>query len=366
MTTKPRVFSHILLVLILLSAGLLCLTPVAARAADQKPIFVPTSAWLVGPASLAVPAGSARIPCVMANQFDNGFTLRVSGGGGKVYALAIDVRQTAFTPGKPYPVKVRLGKNFSETFDGLAYNAATLIVNTQKNDKLYQTLRDNHSLALDIGSQTFEFAILGMDDGFRRLEACYDPQQAQGGQPQEGESASIAPQPMNDSQPPPGLRSFPPPDMPDLKSADNALPAEIEPAAGDATADAEAGAAPQKAVTTLMQPPPTSGGKPRDILAPSGDAAAGADVEKRWRAMKGASLHDVLEIWAKNADTELVWTVGGDFPVKKSVIRQGSMEAAVLELLQQYEDDKARPVGKLYNDPSMNRRVLLIHAEQGT
>lgn len=342
----------------------------AAEARASSSVFVPTSAWLVGPASLAVPAGGGKLPCVMVNQFDNGFTLRVSGGGQKIFALAVDVRQPAFTPGRSYPVALRIGKNYAAKFDGVAYNAATLIVNTQEDRKIYDAIGGNHTLAVDIAGQTFDFAILGMPDGLARMEACYNP----GANP--GARAGSP-----DRRMPPPAPSLPAPSymeddhgdtfdaplpggFPDMKSVQNALPQDIEPAAGGGTIR-DGG----KAMVTNWSPvaaKAAAGAGQRDIIEPSTvTPAAGADVEKRWRALKGANLRDVLEIWSKNAGTDLVWMPEGDFAVKESVVRQGALEAAVLELLQQYDGDSGRPVGKLYSDPAMNRKVLLIREEQG-
>ena len=82
--------------------------------------------------------------------------------------------------------------------------------------------------------------------------------------------------------------------------------------------------------------------------------------EQRWRAIGGSNLRDMLENWSKNANTRLVWTAGYDFPVKNSVIIQGSYEDAVLQVLEQYNSNGIRPVGRIYNDPEAGQRVLLI------
>ena len=68
------------------------------QAQDEAQASAPTSAWLVGPASLAANIGniSSKIPCIVANQFSNGFVMRFSGGGEKLMALAIDFRQAVY------------------------------------------------------------------------------------------------------------------------------------------------------------------------------------------------------------------------------------------------------------------------------
>src|SRR5687768_11841605 len=78
--------------------------------ADENMLFAPTSAWLVGSASILPqePGDTLKFPCVMINQFDNGFLVRLSGGDEKIMAMAIDFRQAAFTPDNSYAVKITI------------------------------------------------------------------------------------------------------------------------------------------------------------------------------------------------------------------------------------------------------------------
>ena len=93
----------------------------AAASSAEDDIFVPTSAWLVGPATLAHDDKAA--PCVMADQYNNVFLFRFSGGGQKLYAMAVDFRQQAFTPGQTYTVKLGLGSKGDKLIGAQAYDA---------------------------------------------------------------------------------------------------------------------------------------------------------------------------------------------------------------------------------------------------
>jgi hypothetical protein len=148
-------------------------------AVPEDDIFVPTSGWLVGPATLAANSDGPS-PCVMADQFNNGFLFRFSGGGRKLLAMAVDFRQQAFQPGQSYAVTLGVGSAFRKTVPAQAYDAATLLINLQNEPLMYQLLGSNDTLQLGIGKKEFEFAMLGVGDGLKRLETCYDPGAATG------------------------------------------------------------------------------------------------------------------------------------------------------------------------------------------
>lgn len=162
------VLSGIILPGVVLAAGApLTLTVNPAR----SDIFIPTSAWLVGPSSPAPAPPPA--PCVMANQFDNGFLVRFSGGGRQLLAMALDVHQQAFNPGQPYLISLAIGDRPLQSISAQAYDAATLLVDLRKMAGSYDALRDGKILHLIVAGKTLDFALLGMDDGMNRLEACY-------------------------------------------------------------------------------------------------------------------------------------------------------------------------------------------------
>lgn len=89
-------------------------------------------------------------------------------------------------------------------------------------------------------------------------------------------------------------------------------------------------------------------------------------LETRWFALNGASLRDVLQVWAEDAHVTLVWQADSGFALRDSVSQVGYFEDAVYKALQQFDNDPVRPVGQLYNDPSTGSKVLLIKTENNS
>lgn len=118
-------------------------------------------------------------------------------------------------------------------------------------------------------------------------------------------------------------------------------------------------AATVKNTASAAAPAPTTtvGGVPLDIFKPKPDLKG---PETRWFALSGASLMEVLQVWAEDADAQLVWQASSNFALKDSVSQVGHFEDAVFKVLSQYDNDELRPVGQLYADPKSGQKVLLI------
>ena len=375
----------------------LMLAPVA-HAADQA-LFVPTSSWLVGPASPVAVGEGQKMPCVMINQYDNGFTFRFSGGGGKLMALAVDFRQKVFKPGKSYRVNIEVPPYVDVALPGTAYNEATLIVNTQQIDGFYKNVSEAKELKLGVGDSKMEFALLGVPEGLSRIESCYE------GAAEERKTAPPAmPVPAaaglslpQQGAPLEGMKELPGIITPMPDEAIPQVPV-AQPASGETAAAVDAmlqGAAQQmgrmepaagltvpdkpEAVATQGQmlarswasplAPQAQNPAPHRIMASNeGSAAAPAmatgEPQRSWRALGGTSLQESLKAWAEAADVDLMWMAGQDFSVTRSISMQGSFEAAVLSLLEQYESADPRPVGRIYNGPASGRKVLLVEVHR--
>jgi hypothetical protein len=91
--------------------------------------------------------------------------------------------------------------------------------------------------------------------------------------------------------------------------------------------------------------------------------SSGAD-DKRWRAMSGSNLHDILTIWAQNEHVKLVWDAHKEYSVKQSMSQRGDFAGAVKDILQQYDGDGSRPVGQLYRDANTGQKMLIIKQDQ--
>ncbi len=99
---------------------------------------------------------------------------------------------------------------------------------------------------------------------------------------------------------------------------------------------------------------------PYSLVTPE---AKSKSQETRWFALSGASLREVLQVWAEDEGAALVWQVNGNVALKDSVSRTGRFEDAVLQVLSQYNQDHARPIGQLYSDPASGRKVLVVKTE---
>lgn len=388
--------------------------PLPARAQDDsRPIFTPTSAWLVGPSRLTAQGEEAGLPCLMANQYDNGYMVRLAGGGNEIMAMVIDFRQAVFTAGQSYPVTLAIAPDFDQVFKASAYNEATLIVNTQGNPDFYEGLRAGSILKLVFGQKSFEFLLLGARDGLERMEACFGGTEKRAALPAKQKqpvtrkaisTITTSEEKMTAIQD--RMKPAEPVLLPAMLPEDEVSNAEEEPAAAPSgfsldkilqtaanniqgpkirkpvpegemsaaektTRDKEAerkakeqeqqqAAQPGNSISALKKD-----AVPRDIFvpAPARDMKVSRkpSAPRQWQAVKGADLREVLDVWAREENVELIWSAAGPFPVASTVTVNGTFEEAVQSVLDQYGDAKgSRPVGRIYNDPGMQQKILLI------
>ncbi len=85
--------------------------------------------------------------------------------------------------------------------------------------------------------------------------------------------------------------------------------------------------------------------------------------ETRWFALSGASLAEVMRVWADDAGVQLIWQSEKNFAVKESISQVGHFEDAVYKALSQYDQEDVRPVGEMYRDPKSGQQVLLVRTQ---
>lgn len=88
-----------------------------------------------------------------------------------------------------------------------------------------------------------------------------------------------------------------------------------------------------------------------------------AKPETRWFALSGAPLAEVIQVWADDAGVKLVWQSEKSFAVKESISQVGHFEDAVFRAFSQYDSEKIRPVGEIYQDPLSGQKTLLVRTE---
>ena len=104
---------------------------------------------------------------------------------------------------------------------------------------------------------------------------------------------------------------------------------------------------------------------PQD-LQPAGAVSASSGMAALWEADRGAGTADVLKAWADREGVALIWAAGAGYQVTGPVHYQGPFEGAVVDLLDQYKDEKARLVADLHVDPQDGGRTLVVQVFQGS
>ncbi len=366
---------------------LLLAAPASLRAEDDPGIIAPTSGWLVGPVGLVAGDDAASMPCLAANQFANGYFVRFSGGGGKILAMAVDTRRAELMPGESYALSVRLDDSEPRVLPALAYDPTTLILNLEQDENFYADLGKTATLGLRLGEQDeVPLALLGLKEGLARMETCHGgtaaaPAPARAVEPQPVgfrriDVAGGMPDSALPAMPPketaPSAEAMPAPEpapvAADSKSLEQRLRAAAASINDPATEAPPAEAAAVPEVVTTVPPSAVSSrqaaeAQPRDVL--EGAAPATADSRMRWRAIRGANLRSILEIWSKNAQVQLVWSAGQDYSLPESLVFEGTFDEALEKLLSVFPDDDTAPSGHLYRDQETGRNVLIIRKHQG-
>lgn len=178
----------------LLGSAVMVLPMVAS--AQSVAELKPTGQWLVNSAGMQglAQAGNVHAPCIMANQYNNGFILRIAGGGQQLMSLSLDFRQNAFAPGETYTATLSVDGGRSHTLTATAFSPAILIIGVREAQGLYQEMQVGRSLALNVVGNTIIFSLERVAEGFQRLESCVSPP-TQTSQPAQA-IAAIAPQPI--------------------------------------------------------------------------------------------------------------------------------------------------------------------------
>jgi hypothetical protein len=412
---------------------------------------VPSSAWLVGPASMSAAGagGVAGIPCIVTNQFNNGYSFRFSGGGNRLLAVAIDIGQPTLTHGQDYDVEIDVPGEFFQLVSASAHDDHTLLLSLKNMPDVYDALKKARNVAIRVqDGPSAEFVLVGLSEGFKRMEACYN-----GG----GETAPSAPAQRDAKAPLPAgvfeikstsgdkivmpeapvpavdapAPALPPvtagaavPPMAPMGEMGALTPMPGEPAGGvsgdvvsiehllDRAADdnarayaeaagilakakqgadtgkalaakgiAPAPAAPVKeeavkevssghALAANWADPTVKRANPSDIVR--GDVATRTAVgsssatpsDQRWAAVKGQDLRSTIESWGAQQGLQVIWMADSPYTVQRSVNFQGPLTGALSRLLEQFGGEAERPVGRIYNDPTLNGQVLVVESDR--
>lgn len=287
-------------------AGLAVCTLISAPAYAAAPIFIPASEWKVGATQLSNVRGleNMKMPCVLSNEFDNGYVVRFSGGGQQMLALAIDFRQDVFHQGRKYNAMISVGDDYVKQVEATAFTTSTLIFNLRPIGDFYATIKDATQMGLDVDGNAMTFSLGDFKGSYGDFEACYA-----------GTKKLQTIEPMMNAKG----------DMPRVPAPT------VETAANT----------PQ----SILPPPVENKPMPQsfDEIVRNADAAktpvavpsmrmANVPVTT-WNAKAGEDIRAVLARWSQNAGYDLEWQSDQGGVVAQDVTLRGSFEEAVSQLM---------------------------------
>lgn len=387
--------------------------------AQQQNVFAPTSAWLVGQASLGggTSEGEMNLPCVMTNQFGNGFNMRISGTDRAIMAVAVDFRGKFFDKGTVYDLGLRAG-GYSKTLHAAALDQATLVMNTQQSAEVYNAIQNAKTLTLRFGQTDLPFSLVGAREGLEHMASCYNneaaiDEAARGHGFQESRRAdagrnqpkaalsteqALADRARMPAQPDPtvGKSGYGDPDAAALQPAANKVAPAATPKAAEKDiasgqngktaamldrylADAEDSVQvqedqpqPKDSAGTLARRsfPDEAVERPKIVMdtariPQNTTRKKPASGSMKWQAQQGASLKDVLNIWTSHKKIGLLWGVEGDYYLPRPFLYEGRFEDALRALFSEFSGAQYAPRGKLYNDMEKGRAFLLVEYVNG-
>lgn len=335
---------------ILLGTVVTCLSfPAAAQ-------LKPTGQWLVNSAALEglTQAAGVAAPCIMANQYDNGFILRLSGGGRQMLSLSIDFRQNAFQKDQRYPATIAVDSKARYSVTGTAFNGGIMIFNVRDAAGLYDAVQEGALMIVSVAGNDVPFSLGNVRAGLQRLEACYHPAGPAG---QTQQVAAAAPQAMptrRDTDIYVKREPYPEFKQPDaqaiLKAGNPAAASGIEPferpkisksapiditpkemtgevaTASGTTNMGRMGMAAQSEAQTMRSAAPAH----QDSMAPM---PTDAPAQTLWQANACEDIRSALSRWADQAGTTLVWQADRNGTIAQNVAVRGTFEEAVAQVM---------------------------------
>ncbi len=179
--------------------------------------------WSVAPASMDGQKDENGItPCVLANQYDNGFKIRFTGGQGQVFMMAIDFRQNIFAQGQAYPTKISVNGAQVAQKQGRAFNASTLLFDVRDIKGFGDALKGGQSLNLDVQGNVMNFSLNQIQPAMVRMEACGMAPDAPkpSGEPQEAKAMPQTVLPSGVKKPEMSAKAEPVASKPQAKAAE--------------------------------------------------------------------------------------------------------------------------------------------------
>lgn len=405
-------------VLALLAVCTLGVSPALAQ--NAIPQFSPTGAWAAQPTQLASVRGldGVKLPCLLTNEYDNGFIVRISGGGKELMAMAVDFRQNVFKQGQQYDAMLSIGSGYAKQVKATAFTSNTLIFNLRPLKDIYAVLKSGKEMEISIADNAFKFDLAQIGAAYSQLESCYagEVRTASAAPAAIPAPVTVAPTPTsfddivnaapvganaaeNTATNKPMNISQVTPRGPDaIVARENRVSKSTEGSAqweartgedmktvlrrwaqkagydlqwdssqtGTVSQDVSVNGSFEQAVQQLLAENAAANGLFGKFDGAGAQAAATSAAAPRtqWNAPAGANIQTVLNQWANSAGVNIVWQSYASIPVKAPVNMNGSFESAVQSLLDQYQSANERPVGQLNTDPATGKRTLLMDVDR--
>ncbi len=110
--------------------------------------------------------------CDVSGAFNNGFVMSLQGSDAWVETFNMDFKQSIFTAGKAYDVKLSVPGVSEAKFQARATSANNLSFSLKNNKPLYQAMSKNAVIDLNVESNEFRFILTGFPNAASQFERC--------------------------------------------------------------------------------------------------------------------------------------------------------------------------------------------------
>lgn len=283
-----------------ITAPLPMAAPMAPAPVMNIPSFTPTKGWQITKTTLSQARGlqGVKLPCLMTAEYDNGFIVRLSGGGGSILAMAIDFRQSIFKQGKRYNAAVT-SAGVTKSIEATAFAPNILLFGTRDWPSFYSTLSQGTDMVIDVEGNVMRFMMADMAGGFSQLEKCFNPAA-------------------------PNARAIP-------IGAPMTPTTPVAPAPSVVANNGKENWESPRKPSLSVQPRVSKNEFQSSDTSYSGPASKA----QLWKASAGETLDTVLARWGQVAGVDISWQAGAPIPVQTDFQFRGGFTQAVQILLAQ-------------------------------
>jgi hypothetical protein len=110
--------------------------------------------------------------CIVLNRFNNNLTLVIGRNGNGENVIAIGIPGASMTKGNKLPMSVRVDETIKRNLTGIAEEPDLLVVNTGKDDELFEGMRKGSRLIMQGPTDTAIFQLRGTGKALSDLRTC--------------------------------------------------------------------------------------------------------------------------------------------------------------------------------------------------